>query len=140
MRKVEKKRRDTHSRTDVEEETEVCEEEKRKVRRDARENEARRVRKLTDVNDMPFSVDHDVSVVTILDLEDVAGDGVGGHTLDEVHSSLLEGNRVDGSVLVDEEAEEIVDLCSTHLVSGGSVGNDVDDSTLMKGKGIRRER
>lgn len=82
------------------------------------------------MDDVPFSVDHDVSVVTILDLQDVAGDRVGGHTLDEVHSSLLEGDRVDRSVLVDEEAEEVVDLGSSHLVSRGSVGNDVDDSTL----------
>jgi len=91
------------------------------------------------VNDVPFSVDHDVSVVTILDLKDVAGDRVGGHTLDEVHSSLLEGNRVHRSVLVDEEAEKIVDLGSAHLVSGGSVGNDIDDSTLIREKRERRE-
>lgn len=96
----------THSRADVEQETEV------------------------DVDDVSIAVDHDVAVVTVLDLEDVAGDGVGGHGLNEVHARLLEWDCVDTTVLVDEEAEEVVDLGSTHLISRGGVWNDVDDSAL----------
>ena len=57
------------------------------------------------VDDMTFAVDHDVSVVSVLDLEDVASDGVGGHGLDEVEASTLEGDRVLPAVLGDEEVE-----------------------------------
>jgi hypothetical protein len=102
-----------------------------------------RKKRLTDMNDMALPVDHDISVVSILDLEDVASDRVGGHALDEVHPRPLERNRVDRTVLVDEEAEEVVDLRSAHLVSGGRVGDDVDDSALSKEKDVgqrRRER
>ena len=38
----------------------------------------------TDVDDVALAVDHDVPVVSVLDLEDVAGDGVGGHGLEEL--------------------------------------------------------
>ena len=58
-----------------------------------------------DVDDVSFAVDHDVPVVSVLDLEDVAGDGVGGHGLDEVEASTLEGDRVLPAVLGDEEVE-----------------------------------
>lgn len=103
------KKRVANSRADVEQETEV------------------------DVDDVSLAVDHNVSVVTVLDLEDVAGDGVGGHGLDEVHARLLKWDCVDTTVLVDEEAEEVVDLGSAHLISRCSVGNDVDDSALWEG-------
>ena len=72
---------ETYAWPDVEEETEV------------------------DVDDVSLAVDHDVPVVSVLDLEDVAGDGVRGHGLDEVEASTLEGDRVLPAVLGDEEVE-----------------------------------
>ena len=38
--------------------------------------------------DVSLLVDHDVAVVPVLDLKQVAHQGVGGHTLDEVSTSL----------------------------------------------------
>jgi hypothetical protein len=85
---------------------------------------------LTDVHDMPFAVDHDVTVMPILDLEDVARDRVRGHRLDKVEAGFLEGYRINATVLVDKVREEVVDLGSTHLVSGRRVGDNVDDTAL----------
>lgn len=95
-------------------------------------NKERVVSELTDMDDVPVPVDHDVSVVTVLDLEDIARDRVGCHALDEVHARLLKRDRVDTAVLVDEEREQVVDLGPTHLVSRGRVGDDVDDSALSE--------
>jgi hypothetical protein len=85
---------------------------------------------LTDVNQTSVSVNHDVTVVTILDLYDVAEERVGGHRLDEVVAGLLEVDAVGTAVLEDEEAAQVVDLGTSHLVSGRRVGNNVDDTTL----------
>ena len=42
------------------------------------------------MNDVSLFVDHDVAVVSILDLEQVADHRVGRHRLDEIFSSSLE--------------------------------------------------
>ena len=39
---------------------------------------------------MSLNVDHNVAIVTVLDLKDVANETVGGQGLTEVGSSLLE--------------------------------------------------
>jgi hypothetical protein len=82
------------------------------------------------MNNVPFGVNHDVSVMPVLDLEDVARDRVGCHGLDEIEPGLLEGDRVDPAVLVDKVAKQVVDLGSAHLVSGCRIGHNIDDSTL----------
>ena len=71
----------------------------------------------TDVNYMALSVNHDVSVVSILDLEDVTSDGVRSHRLNEVQPGLLEGDRVLSTIFAYEEIEQVVDFGPSHLVS-----------------------
>lgn len=85
---------------------------------------------LTDVHDVALAVDHDVSVVSVLDLQDIAGDRICCHRLDEIESSFLEGGRVWTTIFVDEIAVKIVDLGTTHFVSGRSVGHDIDYTAL----------
>jgi hypothetical protein len=85
-----------------------------------------------DVGDATSSVDHDVSVVAVLDLDDVTEERVGSHRLDEVGTGALEVGRVGRAVLHYEEGLEVVDLGTTHLVTGGSVRYDVDDTALRK--------
>ena len=88
-----------------------------------------------DVDDVSFAVDHDVPVVSVLDLEDVASDGVGGHGLDEVEASTLEGNCVLPAIFGDEEVEQVVDFSATHFVSRRCVRNDVNDTAAWTRRG-----
>jgi hypothetical protein len=68
--------------------------------------------------------------VSIFDLNDVTQERVGGHRLNEVCTSLLELDGFDWTVLEREEAEEVVDLRSTHFISRSCVRNDIDYSAL----------
>jgi hypothetical protein len=86
------------------------------------------------VSDATSSVDHDVTVVTVLDLDDVAEERVGGHGLDEVGAGALEVGRIGRAVLHYEEALEVVDLGTTHLVARSSIRDDIDD-TALRGTG-----
>lgn len=79
---------------------------------------------------MPLAVDHDVSVVTVFDLQDIASNRVRRHRLNEVQSSLLERGCVDSAVFVNEVSVEIVDFGSSHLVSGCGIRYDINDSAL----------
>ena len=81
----------------------------------------------------PFSVYHDVAVVSILELKNVAEDGVGGHGLDEIASGPLKCDRLLRTELEQEERGEVVDLGSSHLVARRSVGDDVDDARPRTG-------
>lgn len=76
---------------------------------------------LTNVNNVAFSVDHDVAVVSIFDLKDVASHRIRSHGLDEVQASLLESDSVRVSIFGDEESHEVVDLSPTHFISRGRV-------------------
>ena len=82
------------------------------------------------MDDVAFPVNHDVSIVTVLDLKDIACDGICRHRLDEVQSSFLERDGIDAAVLVDEVSKEIVDLRSAHFVARRGVGHDVNDTAL----------
>lgn len=84
------------------------------------------------MNDMTLPINHDVSVVPILNLKDVARHRVCGHTFDKVHLGLLEGRRSDLAVFSDKEAQEVVHDVSSHFVSRGGIWNDVDHSTLSQ--------
>ncbi len=88
------------------------------------------------MHDVAFAVDHDIAIVTILDLQNVACDTVCCHGLDELQARLLEGGRVDAAVLVDKVAEQVVDLCSSHLVSRGSIWHDINDTALGRCRGV----
>ena len=73
--------------------------------------------RLTDVHDMAITIDHDVAVVPILDLENIASHGVCSHGLDEIQSSFLEGSSIWTAIFVDEITVKVVDLGTTHFVS-----------------------
>ena len=70
-----------------------------------------------DVRDSTFAIDHNVTIVTILDLQDVAKNAVGSHGLDEIASRSLECNSFGWPKLEKEEFCEVVDLSSSHFVS-----------------------
>ena len=82
------------------------------------------------MNDVPLLVNHDVAVVSVLDLEQEPDDRVGRHRLDEVLSRRLEllGRLV--AVLVLEEGVEALVGLPTDLVSGLGVRNALDHSSL----------
>jgi hypothetical protein len=44
------------------------------------------------MHDMPFSVNHNIPIVTVLNLEDITSNRIGGHRLDEIEASALELN------------------------------------------------
>jgi hypothetical protein len=92
------------------------------------------------MHDMTLPVNHNVPVVAILDLENVASHGVGSHGLDEVQPRLLEGNGVWCAILRNKERHQIVDLCATHLITRGGVRNDVDDTALQDIMSMDRQR
>lgn len=82
------------------------------------------------MHDMAFSINHDISVVSVLDLQDVACDRVCRHRLNEIQASLLEGSSVRAAVFVDEIAIEIVDLGSAHFISRCGIGYHINHTTL----------
>ena len=71
----------------------------------------------TDVDYVALSVDHNISVVPILDLKDITSNGVRSHRLDEVQPGLLECNRMFSTVFSDEEIEQVIDFGPSHLIS-----------------------
>lgn len=73
----------------------------------------------TNVNYVALSVNHDISVVPVLDLEDVTSDEVRSNRLNGVQPSLLEGNRVLSTIFADEETEQVIGFCPSHLVTRG---------------------
>jgi hypothetical protein len=83
-----------------------------------------------DVRDATAAVDHNVAVVPVLDLDDVAQERVRRHGLDKVGPGALKVGRLDGSELHREERQEVVDLGSAHFVTRGRVRNDIDDTAL----------
>jgi hypothetical protein len=79
---------------------------------------------------MAISIDHDISVVSILDLQDITSHRIRCHGLDEVETSLLESRSVHAAIFVDKVPIQIVDLRSAHLVTRCSVGHNIDHSAL----------
>ena len=62
--------------------------------------------------DVSLLVDHDVAIVPVLDLKQVAHQGVGSHTLDEVSTSLSEyryhiNNKMSGKMSGKDERERV---------------------------------
>lgn len=83
------------------------------------------------MNNVALPVNHDVSVVTILDLQDVASKRVRSHGLYEVQAGLLERDGVLAAVPGDEEVEQVVHFGTTHLIPRSGVRDDIDDATLQ---------
>lgn len=95
----------------VKQEPEICKESQH-----LRSYKHRQIRQ-TNVNYVAFSIYHDVSVVSVLNLENITGNRVRSHRLDEVQPSLLEGNRMFSTVFSDEEIEQVIDLSPPHFIS-----------------------
>ena len=60
---------------------------------------------LTNMDYVTLAIDHNVSVMSILDLQDVACDGIGCHRLNEVEASPLEFDGIFSAVLRNEEVQ-----------------------------------
>lgn len=83
-----------------------------------------------DMRDSAFSVNHDVAVMPILNLKDIAEDTVGCHRLYEVVSSSLEGDTFSRTELEKEELGQIVDLGAAHFIARRRIWNDINDTSL----------
>ena len=87
------------------------------------------------MHDVSFAVEHDVPVVAIADLENVADDRVGCHRLDEVEAGLLERDAVLVAVAVLVKVAQVVDLGAAHFVARCGVRHDVNDAAAGRGGG-----
>jgi hypothetical protein len=82
------------------------------------------------VNDVAFLVNHDVAIVSVLDLKQKSDDRVCGHRLDEIFASSLELlGRLVAVLVLEVRVQTLVGL-APNLVTGLSVWNALDDSTL----------
>lgn len=82
------------------------------------------------MNDVSVTVNHDVAIVTVLDLEDVTRNRVRRHRLDEVEPGFLERDGVLAPILRDEEVKKVIDFGPTHFISRSRVRNNVNDTAL----------
>lgn len=79
---------------------------------------------------MSMSIDHDIPIMSVLDLKDIAGHRVCCHGLDEVQSGFLELYGVGAAVAGHEKCEEVIDFGATHFISRRCIRYNVNDSTL----------
>jgi len=91
-----------------------------------------RLRRVTNVHNMTIPADHNIPVMSILDLQDVTSNRVCSHRLNEVQSSSLETGGILSTVFCDEEVLKIVHLRPAHFISGCRIWDDVNDPTLPK--------
>jgi len=77
-----------------------------------------------------ISIDHNIAIVPVLDLQDVACHRVCRHRLDEIQPRSLEAYGVLSAVFCNKEILKIVDFCSTHFIPRGCIRNNVNDPTL----------
>lgn len=84
----------------------------------------------TNVDDMTFAVDHDITVVPILDLQDIACNRIRRHRLNEVQARSLELESILSTIPSHEEVQKVVDLGTSHFVTRGGIGYHVDNATL----------
>ena len=82
------------------------------------------------MNDMTIFVKHNVAIVSVFDLKDKTGDRISGHRLNEIQSRILETNSILASELDYEEVLKVINLRPPHLVSGCSIWNHVNYTTL----------
>lgn len=92
--------------------------------------ETRSKQGLTDMNDSSFAIDHDVTVVTIFDLNEVAEERIGGHRLNEIDARFLEFDSIDVSVRQNIIAEQVVDFRSSNFISRRCIRDHVNHTTL----------
>lgn len=88
--------------------------------------------RLTNVDYVPFSIDHNITIVPIFDLEYIAGHRIGSHGLNKVQTGSLECNRVLASIFCDEKVQKIINFSAAHFVPRSCVGNNIDNTTLQR--------
>ena len=86
---------------------------------------------VTNVDNVAFFVNHDISVVSVFDLEEESDDAVGRHRRDEVPAGSLERLRALLSELLLEVEEEIGVGLATNLVPRFRIRNAFDHATLQ---------
>lgn len=79
---------------------------------------------------MSLSVNHDVAVMPILNLQNVACNRICGHGLNEIEASFLEWDCILTTILGDEETQQIIDFSPTHLIPRSSIRNYINNTTL----------
>ena len=82
------------------------------------------------MHDMPLAVYHDVAVVSVFDLQYIAGDRIRSHRLDKVETRFLKCDCILPSVFCDEEVKEIIDFRSSHFIPRCRVRNHIDYAAL----------
>ena len=85
---------------------------------------------LTDVYNVPIAIDHDITIMPVFYLQNVTGNGIRRHGLDEVEASLLEFDCVFPSILRNKEIEQIVHFRTTHFISRRGVRDHINHTTL----------
>ena len=88
---------------------------------------------------MSLTANHDVPIMSILDLQDVTSNRVCSHGLDKVKSGSLETGGILATIFCDEEVLKIVHLCPAHFISRCGIWDDVNDPTLPKIKSTARK-
>ena len=82
------------------------------------------------MDDMSLSIDHNISIMTVLDLQNVACKRIRGHGLNKIQPCLLERDAVLSAVFGYEEVDQIVHLRTTHLITRSCVWYNIDNATL----------
>ena len=82
--------------------------------------------------DVPITINHDISIVAILNLENITSHGVCSHGLNKVQLCFLKSNSILASIFGSEKVQQIVDLSPTHFIARGSIRNHIYDTTLCK--------
>lgn len=93
-------------------------------------NKRIQTRFLTYMDDMPIAIDHDVAVMPILDLQDVASHRISRHRLDEVETSLLEGDSVLSAIFCHKKVQQVIHFGTPHLIPGCRVWYHIDHTAL----------
>ena len=87
------------------------------------------------VQDVAGVVNHDVAVVPVLELQQVADHAVGGHALDKVAPRFLKRNRLLAAKLGQKVVVQPVDGFAAEHVARHGIREHVDDTAAGRGRG-----
>ncbi len=82
------------------------------------------------MDDVTLVVNHNVAIVPVLDLENVARERIRRHGTDKVEPGLLVRRRLFPAILVDTVKIEVVDVLAAHFVARGGIWHNVNHTTL----------
>ena len=66
---------------------------------------------------MTLRTNHDVAIMSVFNLQNIACERICSHRLNEIEPCSLEGDGVLSPVFGYKEVKEVVDLCSSHFIS-----------------------